>query len=80
MKARSSADYIRNISSFLAYVGAGALAIMVILMVGEVLARYILGSPIRGSFEVLSTYILPISVIFAMPYALRKGVVPRSVV
>lgn len=72
MTATKTADRVVGRVSRALVIAAGTLVtILIVLMAAEIVARYFFGSPLRGSYELLGTWILPMSIILAMPYTFR---------
>jgi TRAP-type C4-dicarboxylate transport system permease small subunit len=63
---------IRPVTLILRLIGGGLLAVMMFLTAGDVLLRYILNSPILGSYEI-SEYLMSFMIAFGIAYCATLG-------
>ena len=65
---------LNGVEKVLTFVAAVACSVLMLLTVGDTLARYILNSPITGAFEISTNYLLVALVFLAMGYGYCQGV------
>lgn len=71
---------LKPVNWFFSSVGAGILALMMLLTAADVTLRYLFGSPIVASYE-LSEFMMVITVVFGIFYcAIKKGHITVDIV